>query len=208
MRKIEDKYVFVYSRVTNNGEDGLPSCNYTLAYCYGNSPLGPWTYGGTIIDGRGKEHRPDGTTVATATPYGNTHGSICKVGDQWYVFYHRQAGTDEYGRQAMVAPIRVEVVSGPDGYVSISEAEFTSEGFLTGGLDPYETYPAGIACYYTGPVPARRRPRYAYSGPYPVPFRCDGYAAKDAYGPDVNRCALVNCTDGSVAGWEPQWGLL
>ena len=87
MRKIEDKYVFVYSRVTNDGEDGLPSCNYTLAYCYGNSPLGPWTYGGTIIDGRGKEHRPDGTTVATATPFGNTHGSICQRG--WLCPYLR-----------------------------------------------------------------------------------------------------------------------
>ena len=75
-------------------------------------------------------------------------------------------------------------------------------GFETEGLDPFELHAAGIASHYTGPVPARRRPRYAYSGPYPVPFRCDGYAAKNAYGPDVNRCALVNCTDGSVAGWK------
>ena len=51
MRKIEDKYVFVYSRFTEDGEFGLPTSNYTLAYAYGDSPLGPFKYGGTIIDG-------------------------------------------------------------------------------------------------------------------------------------------------------------
>ncbi len=203
MRKIEDKYVFVYSRVTNDGEDGLPSCNYTLAYCYGNSPLGPWTYGGTIIDGRGKEHRPDGTTVATATPFGNTHGSICKIGDQWYVFYHRQAGTNEYGRQATVAPIRVEVVPGADGYVRISEAEFTSEGFLLEGLDPFETYPAGIACYFTGPEPAvQQYPNVIYSGSHTEIVRNQYDGRKDVYDLAVNRCPMVNNTAGSVVGYK------
>ena len=52
IRKIKDKYVFVYSRWTNDGEFGLPVTNYTLAYAYSDNPLGPWTYGGTIIDGR------------------------------------------------------------------------------------------------------------------------------------------------------------
>ena len=203
MRKIEDKYVFVYSRVTNDGEDGLHSCNYTLAYCYGNHPLGPWTYGGTIIDGRGKEHRPDGTTVATATPFGNTHGSICKIGDQWYVFYHRQAGTNEYGRQAMVAPIRVEVVPGEDGYVRISEAEFTSEGFLLDGLDPYETYSAGIACYYMGPEPATQDyPNVNYPGSHTQIVRGQYQGTTDLYDLSVNRCPMVNNTAGSVVGYK------
>ena len=203
MRKIEDKYVFVYSRVTNDGEDGLPSVNYTLAYCYSNHPLGPWTYGGTIIDGRGKEHRPDGTTVATATPFGNTHGSICKIGDQWYVFYHRQAGTNEYGRQATVAPIRVEVVPGADGYVRISEAEFTSEGFLLEGLDPFETYPAGIACYFTGPEPAvQQYPNVIYSGSHTEIVRNQYDGRKDVYDLAVNRCPMVNNTAGSVVGYK------
>lgn len=109
MRKVKDKYILIYSRITNNGEFGLWPTNYTLAYCYSTSPLGPFTYGGTIIDGRGKELQPDGSFRATATYYGNTHGSILEVNGQWYVFYHRQAGTTEFSRQAMVAPITVEV---------------------------------------------------------------------------------------------------
>ena len=71
--------MFIYSRFTNEGEFGLPTTNYTLAYCYSNNPLGPWTYGGTIIDGRGRERLSDGTVVATACPGGNTHGSICEI---------------------------------------------------------------------------------------------------------------------------------
>ena len=41
MRKIKDKYVFIYSRWTAEGEFGLPGTNYTLAYAYGDKPLGP-----------------------------------------------------------------------------------------------------------------------------------------------------------------------
>ena len=57
IRKIGDKYVFVYSRMSPEGEFGLPQSNYTLAYAYGDNPLGPYTYGGVIIDGRGRDTR-------------------------------------------------------------------------------------------------------------------------------------------------------
>ncbi len=202
IRKVKDKYIFVYSRWTADGDFGLPEANNTLAWAWSNSPLGPWTYGGTVIDARGRDVDEDGRPICTAAPGGNTHGSLCEVNGRWYVFYHRQTGLNEFSRQAMVGRVNVTVDERPGGKVSISEAEIDSMGFETEGLDPFELHAAGIASHYTGPVPARRRPRYAYSGPYPVPFRCDGYAAKNAYGPDVNRCALVNCTDGSVAGWK------
>ena len=126
MRKIKDKYVLIYSRWTNDGEFGLPATNYTLAYAYSDNPLGPFTYGGTIIDGRARETDADGKIIPTATPFGNTHGSIIELNGKWYVFYHRQTGTNEYTRQAMVAPIEVSVEEGRGGKVTISEAEYTS----------------------------------------------------------------------------------
>ena len=203
IRKIKDKYVFIYSRRTNDGEFGLPSSNYTLAYCYSNSPLGPWTYGGTIIDGRGRERQADGTVMVTATPNGNTHGSICEIRGKWWVFYHRQAGTSEYSRQAMVAPIDVEVQEGVTGYVRITEAEFTSEGFMTDGLDPYERYPAGIACYMTGPTPAYQKyPNVVYSGSHTEVLRGQYHGKGDVYDLSVNRCPMVNNTAGSVIGYK------
>ena len=203
IRKIKDKYVFIYSRTTNDGEFGLPSSNYTLAYCYSNSPRGPWTYGGTIIDGRAREQRPDGTVIATATPNGNTHGSICEINGKWWVFYHRQAGTSEYSRQAMVAPINVEVQEGPTGYVRISEAEFTSEGFATEGLDPFQRYAAGIACYMVGPEPAHQEyPNVVYPGSHTEIIRGQYHGEKDVYDLSINRCPMVNNTSGSVFGYK------
>ena len=149
LRKIKDKYVFIYSRWTADGDFGLPEANNTLAWAWSNSPLGPWTYGGTVIDARGRDVDDGGNPIYTAAPGGNTHGSICEINGQWYIFYHRQAGLGGFDRQAMVAPIEVKVTEGPDGKVEISEAEYTSEGFELGGLNPRERHSAGIACWFT-----------------------------------------------------------
>ena len=203
LRKIKDKYVFIYSRVTKDGEFGLPSSNYTLAYAYSDQPLGPWTYGGTIIDGRAREVNEQGDTIASATINGNTHGSICEIGGQWYVFYHRQTGTDEFARQAMVAPIEVKVEEGQGGKVEISEGEYNSEGFALNGLNPLERHSAGIACWYTGPKPAVHQwPNKIFFGSYVA----SGYGTDDKmdapYALRNNTNPVVNNTDGSIVGYK------
>ncbi len=203
IRKIDDKYVFIYSRRTPDGEWGLPTSNYTLAYAYSDNPLGPYTYGGTIIDARGRDTDADGKTIPTATPNGNTHGSILNINGQWWVFYHRQTGIDEYARQAMVAPISVEVTPGPGGKVTISEAEYTSEGFEIKGLDPLRKYPAAIASHFTGPTPAYQTyPTMNYSGPYFEPTYIDNHAIANPYGIDINVNPVINNTDGSILGYK------
>ena len=203
IRKIKDKYVFIYSRFTKDGEFGLPISNYTLAYAYGDRPLGPWTYGGTIIDGRAREIDEQGNPIASATVDGNTHGSICEINGQWYVFYHRQTGTDEYARQAMVAPIDVKVEEGEGGKVEISEGEYTSEGFSLNGLDPLERRSAGIACWYTGPKTAVHEwPNNRFFGSYVAA----GYGTDDnfetPYALHNNTNEVVNNTDGSIVGYK------
>ena len=203
IRKIKDKYVFIYSRFTQDGEFGLRTTNYTLAYAYSDKPLGPWTYGGTIIDGRGREINEKGDTIASAVPDGNTHGSICEINGQWYVFYHRQTGTNEYARQAMVAPIEVKVEEGEGGKVVISEGEYNSEGFALNGLNPLERHSAGIACWLTGPKPSIHEwPNNTFFGSY----------VEASYGTDTNFEApyelknnsnrVVNNTDGSIVGYK------
>ena len=202
IRKIEDKYVFIFSRWTANGEFGLPDTNYTLAYAYSDNPLGPWTFGGTLIDARGRETGENGETIVSATPTGNTHGSICQIGGQWYVFYHRQTGRNEFARQAMVSPITVDVEEGPGGKVVISEGEYTSEGFALEGLNPLERHPAAIACWYTGPKPWRQHGDDMFSGSYIEP----GYGTEDRFDApwdlrnNMNR--VVNNTDGSIVGYK------
>ncbi len=203
IRKIKDKYVFIYSRFTEEGEFGLPMSNYTLAYCYSDNPLGPWTYGGIIIDGRGREKDEQENVIASATPDGNTHGSICEINGKWYVFYHRQTGTDEYARQAMVAPIEVNVEEGKGGKVEITEGEYTSEGFARDGLNPLERHSAGIACWYTGPKPAIHEwPNNTFFGSYVD----RGYGTDDRfeapYALRNNTNAVVNNTDSSIVGYK------
>ena len=203
LRKIKDKYVFVYSRWTADGEFGLPEANNTLAYAWSNSPLGPWTYGGTIIDARGRDVDEDGNPICTASPGGNTHGSLLEVGGQWYIFYHRQAGLGGFDRQAMVAPVEVKVTEGPDGKVEISEAEYTSEGFELGGLDPLVRHSAGIACWYTGPRPAEKDDLgNRFSGSYIQPFRPAWDGETDPYDLSINHNPVVNNTSGSVVGYK------
>ena len=202
IRKIKDKYVFIYSRWTPDGEFGLPNTNYTLAYAYSDHPLGPWTYGGTIIDARGRETGENGEPIVSATPSGNTHGSICEINGQWYVFYHRQTGRDEFARQAMVSPITVEVEEGEGGRVIISEGEYTSEGFALEGLNPLECHSAGVACWYTGPIPWRKHGDDFYSGSYIEP----GYGTEDRFDApwdlSNNMNTVENNTSGSIVGYK------
>jgi len=203
IRKIKDKYVFIYSRFTEDGEFGLPTSNYTLAYCYGDHPLGPWTYGGTIIDGRGRELDEQGHVIASAVPDGNTHGSICEINGKWWVFYHRQTGTNEYARQAMVAPITVNVEEGEGGRVLISEGEYTSEGFATDGLDPLERHSAGIACWLTGPKPATHEwPNNTFYGSYVAAGYGTDSNFEAPYDLKNNTNDVVNNTDGSIVGYK------
>lgn len=120
-RKIGDTYYLIYS----------PRKGSRLAYATADSPTGPFTYRGYIID-NGVDY-----------PAGNNHGSLCKIGDQWYIFYHRMTNDSLFSRRACVE--KVEIL--PDG--SIPPVEMTSLGFEE-SLTPYESVKAEIACVLTG----------------------------------------------------------
>jgi hypothetical protein len=124
-------------------------------------------------------------------------------------------GTDEYARQAMVAPITVNVEEGPGGKVKISEGEYTSEGFATDGLDPLERHSAGLACWYTGPRPAVHEwPNNTFYGSYVAATYGgdEGMTKEEAlastskydapYDLRYNSNPVVNNTDGSIVGYK------
>lgn len=150
IRKVGNKYVFIYSR------NGLPEeptgKNYSqLAYGYSDSPEGPWKWGGIIVDAAGEVIPNDHGGYDRTFNGGNTHGSICNIDGQWYIFYHRNLHA--YARQAMVEPITVEWDEKPvseGGEVRISMAEVTSNGFYVEGMNPYVKRSAGNVCYLTG----------------------------------------------------------
>ena len=177
IRKVGNKYVFIYSR------NGLPEeptgKNYSqLAYGYSDSPEGPWKWGGIIVDAMGEIIPNENGGYDRTFAGGNTHGSICEINGQWYVFYHRNLHT--YARQAMVEPITVEwdeksVADG--GEVRISMAEVTSNGFFIEGLNPYVKHSAGIVSYLTG-----------------------GASITPAYSEDTTTLPVVNIRNGVIAG--------
>lgn len=125
-----------------------------------------------LVDSRAPVLNQDGTRLQTTNAAHNTHGSIEQINGQWYVFYHRPPRGFGNARQSVVAPIHVEWDEKPvaeGGRVSIKGynpyakdsiwtakdaqgyeykgAEVTSEGFHIFGLDPYQYYSAGFACY-------------------------------------------------------------
>ena len=171
IRQVGNKYVMVFSGYS--GPDyGLGSSNSALRYAFGDSPLGPWRSGGVLVDSRGVVLNEDGSKLDTKNWGHNTHGSLQEINGQWYVFYHRPPRSFGNMRQAMVAPVKIEWdkkpvaqggtvrITGYDPYAKDQKwtakasngdhytgAEVTSEGFAIFGLDPYNYYSAGIACY-------------------------------------------------------------
>jgi len=121
MRKVGDTYYLIYS----------PNKGHRLEYMTSDSPSGPFTYRGTIVD-NGIDY-----------PAGNDHGSICNINGQWYIFYHRMTNDTITSRRACVE--KIEIL--PDG--TIPQVEMTSLGFEE-SLNPYKITNADIACVLKG----------------------------------------------------------
>ena len=103
----------------------------------------------------------------------------------------------------MVAPIDVMVQEGKGGKVTIIEGEYNSSGFALEGLNPFVRYPAGIACWYTGPKPATHEwPNNTFYGSYVA----SGYGTDDKFDAPYdlrnNTNPVVNNTDGSIVGYK------
>ncbi len=120
-RKINGTYYLIYS----------PQRGSCLDYATSDSPTGPFTYRGTIIDN------------GIDFPGGNDHGSVCCINGQWYIFYHRMTNSTIMSRRGCVE--RIEIL--PDG--TIPQVEMTSLGFEE-SLNPYQVTPAETACVLKG----------------------------------------------------------
>jgi len=146
MLKRNGIYYLVY---TDIGRAGMATC---IGYSTSRSPMGPYRYGGVIID---NDHCDPGNW--------NNHGSIVEFSGNWYVFYQRSTNGSKYMRKACIEPIRFE----NDG--SIPEVEMTSQGVLA-SLPAMARIDAGRACLLYGNVRIHLRPG---QDPGSVSFRLD-----------------------------------
>lgn len=175
MRRFGEKYYFIYSSV--NGHE--------LCYAMSDSPTGNFEYKGVLVS-----IGDVGLSDKPLNYLGNTHGSVERIGDEYYVFYHRQTNRHCYSRQACAERITMN----PDG--TFEQAELTSCGLNGGPLVARGTYGAHIACnlfskkgvkFYTFKTPKSCYPFFTQSGK-------DRESDPDQY--------IANFCDGSTAGFK------
>lgn len=150
MRKVGDKYYFIYSSWQN----------HELCYAISDYPDHGFEFGGTVVSNgdvglNGRTHKNKLNMTGT------THGSIVDVDGEWYVFYHRLTHKSDYSRQACAEKIQIK----EDG--SIAQVEITSCGLNNGPLttDSSVVYPAVICCNLTnGNMP------HGSNSIYQIPF--------------------------------------
>jgi hypothetical protein len=183
IRKVDGRYCFVYSSENN----------HELCYAMGDAPAGPFTYGGTLVD-VGDLYLNGNTDELHAANYlGNTHGGMCCIHGQWYIFYHRQTNRNSYARQACAE--RLERTA--DG--GFKQAEVTSCGLNGGPLKGIGTYEARIACNLwakegTYRYDAPDRKKVLKTHPYFTQSKPDREKDGDQY--------IANMRDGAVAGFK------
>lgn len=136
IRKIRDKYVFVYSSIVM----------HELCYAVSDKPDEGFKFGGVLISNSDltiDSYKP----ANMATAFGaNNHGSIIKIRDKWYVFYHRHTNGTWYSRQVCAEKLEVD-----EDKAQIKQAELTSCGLNDGPLKAEGYYPSYIACNLFNP---------------------------------------------------------
>lgn len=132
IRKINEKYYFVYSSHKS----------HELCYAVSDHPAMGFEYGGVIVSNG--DIGFNGRTIPVNV-LGNNHGGIEKIGENYYIFYHRQTNGTEFSRQGCAERIEIS----EDG--RIEQVEITSCGLNGGPLKASGIYPAAIACHITCP---------------------------------------------------------
>ncbi|HEY0187567.1 MAG TPA: family 43 glycosylhydrolase [Cellulomonas sp.] len=183
IRKVDGRYVFVYSS----------RLNHELCWAVSDRPTGGFRFGGTLVSNGdiGLAGHPDEAHAAGYT--GNTHGGLLQLGDSFYVFYHRQTNRSSYARQACAE----RLTRRPDG--AFEQAEMTSCGLNGGPLRGSGRYEARIACALwsaqgTARYDVRGARRHLAAHPYLTQDERD-----DA--PDA-RQYVANLRDGATAGYK------
>ncbi len=130
IRKKDGKYHFIYSS----------EVMHELCYATSDKPEGPFVYGGVLQSNCDKgidSYKPADMAMAYG---GNNHGSMVQIGDDWYIFYHRQTNGNWFSRQVCAEKLQFNA----DG--SIRQAELTSCGLNGKPLQDIGEYPTYIAC--------------------------------------------------------------
>lgn len=131
IRKKDGKYYFIYSS----------EAMHELCYATSDKPEGPYEYGGVIVSNNDIGIDSYKNAELSMNYGANNHGGIEKIGDDWYIFYHRHTNATWYSRQGCAEKIEFTA----DG--RIPQVALSSCGLNGGPLSDIGEYPAYIACH-------------------------------------------------------------
>ena len=182
IRKYDGKYYFVYSS----------RHNHELCWAVSDCPTEGFTYGGTLISNGDVFLNGCEDELHARNYIGNNHGGMLRLGEDFYIFYHRQTNRSSYARQACAEKLERDA----DG--NFLQAEMTSCGLNGGPLAGYGTYGARIACNLWAKDGTGR-----YDGPHPKrTFARHPYLTQEKYRSGKIRQYIANLHDGSTAGFK------
>lgn len=177
VRHFGDLYYFVYSPLPNT---------HFLCYATSMYPDRDFVYRGILVSNA--DIIPECSKRQIPGNYwGNNHGSLIRLGDAYYVFYHRNTNASPYARQGCAEQIEML----PDGM--FRQAEITSTG-LSGEPWPAEgTRPAYTACV----LHRKDMPPFQ-------PYTFFQYTPEDPFitEKDESQAYVANLRDGAVCGYR------
>ncbi len=134
LRKIGDKYCLIYAseytpEYPNKG--GRPT---KLDYAVADSPFGPYERRGTVTDNYGCD--PESW---------NNHGSVIKIGGEWYVFCHASSNNTRFSRRARAERLEVN-----EKDCIITQAVPSTNGFVKELLPEHIKSPVNACGFFGG----------------------------------------------------------
>lgn len=179
IRKINDLYYLIYSSISM----------HELCYATSKYPTKDFVYQGVIISNN--DLNIDTYKPAEKPMYygGNNHGSIEKIKEDYYVFYHRHTNGSNFSRQGCLEKIEVN----NEGI--IPQVEMTSNGPNDGPLPGKGEYPAYIACHLY------HRDEEMYTGDLWMDSQFPKIT-QDGKDGDKEEGYIMNMTDSATAGFK------
>lgn len=182
-RRIDGRYYYLWSSASG----------HELCYAICQRPgVAPTELGGVVVS-NGDVGLHGITAEEDAVYYlGNNHGSLERIGDRTYVFYHRHTHGTQFSRQDCAEEVRIL----PDG--SIPQVEVTSCGLNGGPLPAGRETPAYACCHLRSPEGVLHYSSHVtWCEPHPYVVQEDA-----DYAPTSALSYVRNLRDGAQVGWK------
>jgi hypothetical protein len=184
IRKIGGTYYFIYSATPM----------HELCYATSTHPLKNFTYGGVIVSNCDlgiSSYKPADKRVY---PYGNNHGSVLQIENDFYIFYHRMTNDTWFSRQACIEKIFLE-----NG--KFAQVEMTSQGARGTPFNARGKFPAYIACNLFNDNESNATVAIGASGSSVLRAK-PAKITQEGFTETADACYIADITDGTTIAFK------